>query len=148
MNLVCRLQKADCRRVRIAAPRRVRNLCALVAALAASCGYALGPADLPSDYVASHWDTENGLPHNAVKAIFQTRDGYIWVGTQQGLARFDGLTFTVFTQHNTPSFPNNQVTSFAETSDGSLWIGTSFGLARYQNEKPFHLLRARGRTEG
>jgi PAS domain S-box-containing protein len=112
--------------------------------LAAPCGFALSPTELPSNYIANHWDTENGLPHNAIKAIFQTRDGYIWVGTQQGLVRFDGLTFTVFTQHNTPSFPNNQITSFAETSDGSLWIGTSFGLARYQNGRFTSYGRANG----
>ena len=126
-------QKADNNGVKIAAPLRVRNVCALIAALAAPCGFALSPTEVPSNYIASHWDIDNGLPHNAIKAIFQTRDGYIWIGTQQGLARFDGLTFTVFTRHNTPSFPDNQITSLAETSDGSLWIGTSVGLGRYQN---------------
>jgi ligand-binding sensor domain-containing protein/signal transduction histidine kinase len=92
----------------------------------------LNPAEQPANYIVAHWSTDEGLPHNQVRCIFQTRDGYLWVGTQQGLARFDGLSFTTFNQHNTPSFPNNIITSFAETSDGSLWIGTSGGLARYQ----------------
>jgi PAS domain S-box-containing protein len=105
----------------------------LVATLAAPRAFALNPAEKPADYIASRWDAEDGLPHNSIKQIFQTRDGYLWVGTQQGLARFDGLTFTIFTSHNTPGLPNDQITSFAETADGSLWIGTSFGLARYQN---------------
>jgi PAS domain S-box-containing protein len=109
------------------------RLVALLAALAAPSTFALNPAEKPANYIVTRWDTEDGLPHNAIRQIFQTRDGYLWVGTLQGLARFDGLTFTVFTQHNTPSFPNNQITSFAETRDGSLWIGTSFGLARYRN---------------
>ncbi len=109
------------------------RLLLLAAALAAPRAFALNPAEQPADYIASHWDAEDGLPHNSVKQIFQTRDGYLWVGTLQGLARFDGLTFTIFTSHNTPGLPNNQITSFAETPDGSLWIGTSFGLARYQN---------------
>src|SRR5262249_31284204 len=94
---------------------------------------ALDPAEKPSDYIVAHWGTDEGLPHNQVRCIFQTRDGYLWIGTQQGLARFDGLTFTPFSQHDTPVLPDNLITSFAETSDGSLWIGTSGGLARYQN---------------
>ena len=94
---------------------------------------ALDPAEQPSNYIVAHWGTDEGLPHNQVRCIFQTHDGYLWIGTQQGLARFDGLTFTIFNEHNTPALPNNIITSFAETSDGSLWIGTSGGLARYQN---------------
>jgi PAS domain S-box-containing protein len=109
------------------------RLMLLVAALAAPRAFALNPAEKPADYIASRWDNEDGLPHNSIKQIFQTRDGYLWVGTLQGLTRFDGLTFTIFTSHNTPGLPNSQITSFAETPDGSLWIGTSSGLARYQN---------------
>src|SRR6516225_4801402 len=55
---------------------------------------ALDPAEQPSKYIVAHWGTDEGLPHNQVRCIFQTRDGYLWIGTQQGLARFDGLTFT------------------------------------------------------
>src|SRR5438309_1671343 len=81
----------------------------------ASEALALNPTENPSAYIVNHWDAEEGLPHNAIKQIFQTHDGYLWVGTMQGLARFDGLTFTTFNQHNTPGFPNNQITAFAET---------------------------------
>jgi ligand-binding sensor domain-containing protein/signal transduction histidine kinase len=93
---------------------------------------ALDPAEQPSNYIIAHWGTEEGLPHNVVRCLFQTRDGYLWIGTQQGLVRFDGLTFTVFNQHNTSALPDNLITCFAETSEGSLWIGTSGGLARYK----------------
>src|SRR5262249_38679116 len=93
--------------------------------------WALNPDEKPANYIASHWDTEDGLPHNSIKQIFQSRDGYLWIGTLQGLARFDGLTFTTFNRHSTPGLSNNQITSFAETSDGSLWIGTALGLVRY-----------------
>jgi PAS domain S-box-containing protein len=95
--------------------------------------FALSPKEKPRDYIASHWDTETGLPHNAIKALLQSRDGYLWVGTQQGIARFDGVNFTVFNPHNTPTLLNSQITSIAETPDGSLWFGTSNGLARYFN---------------
>ncbi len=116
----------------------------LVVFLPRECVFALDPAEKPADYIAAHWDTEDGLPHNLVRCIFQTQDGYLWVGTQQGLARFDGLTFTIFSQHNTPEFPNNIITSFAETRDGSLWIGTSSGLLRYQDGR----FKAYGRADG
>ncbi len=111
------------------------RLCFLTLLLAATAGYGLDPAEKPANYNVAHWDTENGLPHNSIKQIFQTRDGYLWVGTNYGLARFDGLTFTVFDISNTPAFKSNLITSLAESRDGSLWIGTGAGLLRYQAGK-------------
>ena len=105
--------------------------CAVFFTFAAPCVLALNPDERPANYIVGHWDTEDGLPHNSIKQLFQTRDGYLWIGTQQGLARFDGLSFTVFNSSNTPGIPNNQITSMAETRDGSLWIGTSAGLVRF-----------------
>ena len=105
--------------------------CALLLALAAPGAFALNPDEKPADFMVAHWDTEDGLPHNSVKQLFQTSDGYLWIGTGYGLARFDGLTFTVFTSNNTPEIANNQITSFAETRDGSLWLGTGANLVRY-----------------
>ncbi len=107
------------------------RLAAVAAALIAPALWGLDPNEKPSNFTASYWDTELGLPHNAIKTLFQTSDGYLWIGTNQGLARFDGLKFTTFTRHTTPGLNNNQITSFAETADGSLWIGTSSGLTRY-----------------
>ncbi len=50
------------------------------------------------DFAIEHWTTEEGLPSNTIRALLQTRDGYIWVGTKGGLARFDGVRFKVFTK--------------------------------------------------
>jgi ligand-binding sensor domain-containing protein/signal transduction histidine kinase len=122
--------------------RRLAFIC--IAFVLTIRGFALDPNPKPSDYIAAHWDTEDGLPHNFVRCIYQTREGYLWIGTEQGLARFDGLKFTIFNQHNTPAIHNNLITSFAETLDGSLWIGTSFGLVRYQDG----LFSSYGRTNG
>src|SRR5579871_154861 len=72
---------------------------------------------------SSHlWQMEDGLPHNIVQAITQTRDGYLWVGTREGLARFDGISFTPIELDGETSHPS--VTSLCESRDGSLWIGT------------------------
>src|SRR5437867_5971338 len=60
-----------------------------------------GSASLEVEYRVTHWTAERGLPQNAIKALLQTRDGYLWIGTLNGLARFDGVRFKVFDHNNT-----------------------------------------------
>jgi ligand-binding sensor domain-containing protein len=84
-------------------------------------------------YVHRSWQTEDGLPQNAVSSIVQSDDGYIWLGTRDGLARFDGARFTVFNSSNTPAFRNNTVVSVRKGNNGTLWIGTENGLIRFAN---------------
>ncbi len=79
------------------------------------------------------WLTENGLPQNTVHAIAQTRDGYIWIGTEEGLARFDGIKFTVFDKQNTPQLKSNYIRTLLADRQGNLWIGTAEGLVRMLN---------------
>ncbi len=76
--------------------------------------------------------TEDGLPGNVVKAVCQTRDGYLWLGTEDGLARFDGRQFRAFTAENTPALKaiGRTVWSLAEDTDGTLWAGIFGGLLR------------------
>src|SRR3990170_4331466 len=67
----------------------------------------LGSSLLPSSIASSsyrfdHWRTDDGLPDNTVNALLQTSDGYLWLGTQRGLARFDGIRFTTLTQATPP----------------------------------------------
>jgi signal transduction histidine kinase/streptogramin lyase len=76
---------------------------------------------------------ENGLPQNTVQALAQTRDGFIWIGTEVGLVRFDGNGFTLFDSHSSPALPGNDVHCLLASSDGSLWIGTSDGLVHWQS---------------
>ena len=83
------------------------------------------------------------MPQNSVRAIAQTADGYLWLGTQRGLVRFDGVTFTVFSSANTPEIKNDHMLSLAASPDGSLWIGTDIGVLRYRAGK-FSELPARG----
>jgi signal transduction histidine kinase/ligand-binding sensor domain-containing protein/CheY-like chemotaxis protein len=79
------------------------------------------------------WLTKDGLPQASVHAIIQTRDGYIWLGTQEGLARFDGVRFTVFDKRNNEKMKNHDITSLVEAKDGSLWMGTSGALIQYKD---------------
>jgi len=86
------------------------------------------------EYIQRVWRTEEGLPQNTVTSIVQTRDGYIWVGTFGGLARFDGIRFTLFTSSNTPELKSNRVVNLLEDRAGALWIISEHGtLARYAN---------------
>jgi ligand-binding sensor domain-containing protein/signal transduction histidine kinase len=80
------------------------------------------------------WDTEKGLPQNSIQDILQTRDGYLWLTTADGLVRFDGAQFTVFNAGNSPGLKSNRFTTLFEDQDGVLWIGTEDGgLARYKD---------------
>ncbi len=82
------------------------------------------------------WTTKHGLPSDSINDIIQDKNGYIWIGTFNGLVRFDGINFHVFSRHDKKGFKSNSVTKIYESSDGALWIGTSGdGLARYYNGK-------------
>jgi ligand-binding sensor domain-containing protein/signal transduction histidine kinase len=81
------------------------------------------------------WLTENGLPQNTVHSIAQTRDGYIWIGTEEGLARFDGVRFAVFDKQNTPQLKSNYIRTLLADRHGALWIGTAEGLVRMLDGK-------------
>src|SRR6266545_2240843 len=107
---------------------------ALLLVLGASTrALALDPNKDLRDFGHQVWLSENGLPQNTIQAITQTSDGYIWIGSQEGLARFDGLKFVVFDKENTPQLKSNDVRSLFEDREGALWIGTSFGLVRRLN---------------
>jgi len=76
-------------------------------------------------YVHQVWTTENGLPQNSATDIIQTRDGYIWLATDEGLARFDGLEFRVFDRTNTKELPTSYFVRMKEDSEGGLWARPS-----------------------
>jgi len=83
------------------------------------------------DYVVDTWQTEDGLPQNSVTALAQTKDGYLWVGTQDGLARFDGVRFVSFDAHNTPAIRNSRTVQLFEDRLGAFWVATEdAGLVR------------------
>ncbi len=104
-------------------------LIGLLALAGAACA-ALEPATPLANYGRQAWVMENGLPQNTVQALAQTKDGFIWVGTEAGLARFDGVSFTVFDRNSTPALPGNDIRCLLADAGGALWIGTSTGLAR------------------
>ena len=82
------------------------------------------------EYLLETWQTSRGLPANTVTSLLQTRDGWLWVGTTNGLARFDGVTFRAFGERH--GLPGLSVTCLHEDARGTLWVGTEGGgLARW-----------------
>lgn len=81
-------------------------------------------ADTPPGFQLSSWTTDNGLPQNTVNKIVRTGDGYLWLATNAGLIRFDGVDFDIFTSDNIPGLTTNRITDILESHDGSLWLGT------------------------
>ncbi len=87
---------------------------------------AAGAASTPR-HAVSRWEMKDGLPINKVRALAQTPDGYLWVGTFNGLARFDGVRFRVFDAANTPALRHDGIESLAVDAQGRLWIGDTAG---------------------
>ncbi len=91
------------------------------------------------------WQMEDGLPHNIVQALAQTQDGYLWVGTREGLARFDGARFK--TIELSPELKHPSILRLLETPDRSLWVATEgAGLFRIQEGKVMHYSAPEGVT--
>ena len=94
---------------------------------------ALDPDKAFHHYVRNTWSIQEGLPQISVQAITQDHQGYIWVGTQAGVARFDGIRFTSYTPENEPALPGIWMRSLLTGRDGRVWIGTYKGLAVFQD---------------
>jgi ligand-binding sensor domain-containing protein/serine phosphatase RsbU (regulator of sigma subunit) len=84
-----------------------------------------------NQYILDTWQNEPGL-ETSVDVLFQSRDGYLWIGTREGLVRFDGVTFTLF-DRSTAALRSSRITAIAEDASGTLWVGTDAGLHSLQN---------------
>jgi len=115
-------------------PNLMRPGKTLVFFILLAAAHSLAGASTPlSQYLCRTWNTRDGLPQATVQAVLQAKNGYLWLGSQEGLVRFDGVKFSVFNKKNTPSFRHNDVRALCEGRDGRLWIGTANGLLSYQN---------------
>lgn len=97
--------------------------------------------DPDSPFLQQVWQTDHGLPHNIVNAIIQTRDGYLWIGTRRGVARFDGMRFTVL---DIPEIRIQNITALCEDKQGRLWIASEGGVFQYKDGTVTHY----GQEEG
>ena len=106
---------------------------------------AAAPGPSVPAYVQRVWRTQDGLPENRIRAICQTPDGYLWIGTSGGLARFDGVRFVVYARFNTPTMTDDNIRALTVAKDGSLWIATDGGGLLHLQDGHF---RSFGPNEG
>lgn len=126
--------------VRPTAPwrRRLAAWCLpLLGGMAAFCppAQALDPSKSFHHYVRNSWSLEQGLPQLSVIAIAQDKPGYLWLGTQAGLSRFDGVRFVNYDLENTPQLPSTWIQALQTDEKGRLWIGTPQGLAVLEDNR-------------
>jgi diguanylate cyclase (GGDEF)-like protein len=113
------------------------------------CGFAFNSPSLQaldpdkpfSQYVLDAWSIEQGLPQITVHSLTQDDQGYMWIGTQAGVARFDGVSFTTYSSDNTPELPGNFIQDLLTDSKGRVWIATYKGLTRYEKGSFTHINR-------
>ncbi len=132
MELTCYLQTVST--IARSTRRRAGRALPWLVLAAAACAWlpALNPDKRMSDFLVDSWATEDGLPQSTIPSVLQTRDGYLWMATYNGLIRFDGMNFRIFDKTNTPSMTNDTITALFEDSNGNLWVGTPGGLWRYR----------------
>ena len=126
--------------------QRVGSCLAMAVTLLAPCAVpALEPATPLARLARQAWTVENGLPQNTVPYLLQSRNGYLWVGTEIGLARFDGTSFQSFDHATASSFPDAEIRCLLDVRESeqgkgpaseSLWVGTADGVVRWQNGLP------------
>jgi signal transduction histidine kinase/ligand-binding sensor domain-containing protein len=120
---------------------RVRDLLAvgtlLIGILLAErpCAFALDPSLDVSQYAHKAWTVREGFSKGSIQAIAQTPDGYLWLGTEFGLVRFDGVRNVLWQPPRDQHLPSGYIVSLLATRDGTLWIGTRNGLASWKGGK-------------
>ena len=112
-------------------PAACRLLALLLALSFARHAGALSPWKTFGQYSRTVWSQQQGLPQDTITAIAQTQDGYLWLGTNEGLARFDGYEFVILND-STGDLPSNSVKALTVGLDGSLWVGTANGLVHFE----------------
>jgi PAS domain S-box-containing protein len=124
---------------------RISIAAAALLIFCAISSHALDPHRMISQYARDHWTVENEFPGGAISAIVQTPDGYLWIGTEKGLFRFDGLSFRAFPQASPEPFPIGPVQTLIADDAGNLWVLlANTKLLRFHDDR-FEL--GRGETE-
>lgn len=108
-------------------------------ALATTCAYTQARSNESTENLGHQsWSTENGLPQNSVHQIFQANDGYLWIATEAGVARFNSISFEVFNQQSDAAVTTEDICCFTQNRNdpnAALWVGTSDGLLQYSAQK-------------
>ncbi|HEX9985016.1 MAG TPA: two-component regulator propeller domain-containing protein [Thermoanaerobaculia bacterium] len=119
----------------------------LAAVVVALPSFALDPNRLVTQYVRRSWSVRQGLPQDSIQALAQTADGYMWIGTAEGLARYDGTRFEIFNTATTPQLKANNIVALHTDRSGTLWIGTARGVTMLR-EGRFEFVRGTDALRG
>jgi ligand-binding sensor domain-containing protein len=110
------------------------------------CAFALNPSLDTDQYAHNLWTIREGFFKSTISAIAQTPDGYLWLGTESGLLRFDGVRTVPWQPPAGEHLPEGSIRSLLAARDGRLWIGTSQGLASWKGGKLTHYPEVAGQT--
>ena len=124
-----------------------RSRILIVFLLWASAAVALDPEKPFAQYVLDRWGVQDGFPQVSALQVIQDQEGFIWAGTQSGLARFDGIEFLTITLRDEPALMTDHIEALALGSDGRIWIGSSRGLTVRDNGA-FRIVRKADTTFG
>src|SRR5216684_381258 len=108
--------------------------------------YALDPALDISQYAHTAWKVRDGFSKGVITSLARTPDGYLWVGTESGLLRFDGVRAVPWQPPSGQQLPGNLITALLTARDGTLWIGTFTGLASWKDGRLMELRELAGRS--
>ncbi|HXC06801.1 MAG TPA: two-component regulator propeller domain-containing protein, partial [Bacteroidia bacterium] len=100
-----------------------------------------------NDFTIENWNSENGLPQNSVISMLQTRDGFLWLSTTNGLLRFDGKTFRNFNTSNTPGLQGTSFPVLFESRQGILWVINLSGKLFHYEEGEFQEVVFKGQEQ-
>jgi ligand-binding sensor domain-containing protein len=124
---------------RRAAGRTQAKACAtLILLTCCPCAFALNSSLDISQYAHTAWTIRDGFFKGSITSIAQTPDGYLWLGTQLGLLRFDGVRFVSWQPPAGERLSNSYIRCLLAAREGSLWIGTNEGLASWKDGKLTH----------
>ncbi|RLE34156.1 MAG: hypothetical protein DRJ61_05760 [Acidobacteria bacterium] len=116
---------------------RVILTLAVLMAISLSPANAQPPEEQSHQFITRQWTTNDGLPQNSVNAILQDAQGYLWIATYGGLARFDGVRFEMFESADNPGLPNDRILTVSSSNDGRLSVGTEESGIAYYSEGIF-----------
>ena len=120
------------------------TICMILSSWASA--FALNPALDVSQYAHTAWKTVEGFSKGLIRSIAQTPDGYLWLGTEFGLLRFDGVRAVPWEPPQWEHLPSSDIRSLQGARDGRLWIGTFSGLASWKDGKLTHYSELDGQT--
>jgi signal transduction histidine kinase/ligand-binding sensor domain-containing protein len=123
--------------------RRIRHLLrgfAVIIFALVFLGTSFAESVSSGDFAVETWQNDNGLPQNSVTDVFQSKNGYIYAGTYNGIARFDGVRFVIYDSASPPALKNSRITSLYQDKTGIIWIGHETGDVSWLEHSEFHSL--------